>query len=97
MNFKKLNTIGGWVVFLIALIVYGLTVEPTASFWDCGEFIAVSYKLQTSHPPGVPIYTLVSRLFSMFAGSPDQIAYSVNLVSVISSAFTIMDHILYRS
>ena len=90
MNFKKLNTIGGWLVFLIALIVYGLTVEPTASYWDCGEFIAVSYKLQTSHPPGVPIYTLVSRLFSMFASSPDQIAYSVNLVSVLSSAFTIM-------
>lgn len=89
MNFKRLNTIGGWLVFLIALVVYTLTVEPTASYWDCGEFIAVSYKLQTPHPPGVPIYILISRLFSLLASDETQIAYWVNMVSVISSAFTI--------
>ncbi|MDB4835269.1 DUF2723 domain-containing protein [Cyclobacteriaceae bacterium] len=90
MDFKKLNNIGGWLVFLIALVVYTLTVEPTASYWDCGEFIAVSYKLQTPHPPGVPIYILIARLFSLFASDNTQIAFWVNMVSVVSSAFTIL-------
>ena len=77
-------------MFLIALVVYTLTVEPTASYWDCGEFISVSYRLQTPHPPGVPIYILISRLFSLLAADKDQIAFWVNMVSVISSAATIL-------
>ncbi len=90
MNYKKLNNIGGWLVFLIALIVYTLTVEPTASYWDCGEFISVSYRLQTPHPPGVPVYILIARLFSLIATDKEQVAFWVNMVSVVSSAFTIL-------
>ena len=59
LSYKKINDITGWVVFLIAAATYTLTVEPTASFWDCGEFIAVSYKLMTPHPPGAPLFLLV--------------------------------------
>lgn len=90
MDYKKLNNLGGWFVFLIALIVYTLTVEPTASYWDCGEFISVAYRLQTPHPPGVPIYILIARLFSLIASDKEQIAFWVNMVSVVSSAFTIL-------
>lgn len=90
MNYKKLNNLGGWLVFLISLIVYTLTVEPTASYWDCGEFISVSYRLQTPHPPGVPVYILIARLFSLIAADKEQIAFWVNMVSVVSSAFTIL-------
>jgi len=89
MEFKKINNISGWAVFLAALYTYAATVEPTASFWDCGEFIAVSYKLMVPHPPGAPFFLLVGRLFSMLAGSDvTQVAYWVNMVSVLSSAFT---------
>ena len=90
MNYKKLNNLGGWFVFLISLIVYTLTVEPTASYWDCGEFISVSYRLQTPHPPGVPIYILIARLFSLIATDKEQVAFWVNMVSVVSSAATIL-------
>ena len=90
MNYKKLNNLGGWFVFLISLIVYTLTVEPTASYWDCGEFISVSYRLQTPHPPGVPIYILIARLFSLIASDKEQVAFWVNMVSVVSSAATIL-------
>ena len=76
-------------VFTYALILYILTVAPTASFWDAGEFIAIAHGLQVSHPPGAPFYMLIGRLFSMFAPQP-MIALSVNLVSVLSSAFTIL-------
>ncbi|MDE2826310.1 MAG: DUF2723 domain-containing protein [Bacteroidota bacterium] len=76
-------------VFAYALVLYLLTVAPTASFWDAGEFIAIAHGLQVSHPPGAPFYMLVGRLFSMFVPS-DLIALSVNLVSVFSSAFTIL-------
>jgi predicted outer membrane lipoprotein len=76
-------------VFAYALVLYLLTVAPTASFWDAGEFIAIAHGLQVSHPPGAPFYMLVGRLFSMFVPT-DLIALSVNLVSVFSSAFTIL-------
>ena len=96
MNYQKKNTIVGWLIFIIALIVYMLTVSPTVSYWDCGEFIAASYKLAVPHPPGAPFYLLVGRIFSMlpipFIGD---IGYKVNLISVLSSAFTIM--LLYLS
>ena len=78
-------------MFLIALTVYTLTAEPTASFWDCGEFIACSYKLQVPHPPGTPFFLLIGRLFSLMAGNDvSQVAFWVNMVSVVCSAVTIM-------
>ena len=90
-NYKRLNDITGWALFLIALTVYVLTVEETASFWDCGEFIAVSYKLEVPHPPGAPFFLMVGRMFSFLAGGDtQQVAYWINMVSVVSSAFTIL-------
>ncbi|GAB4124750.1 MAG: DUF2723 domain-containing protein [Raineya sp.] len=88
--FKKLNTILGWITFLIATTIYILTLEPTASFWDCGEFIATSAKLQVPHPPGTPFFLLVNRVFAMLAPDPTQVAYFVNISSALSSAFTIL-------
>ena len=89
MNYSKLNTIGGWIVFFIAAFVYISTMEPTSSFWDCGEFIATSYKLEVGHPPGAPLFLMIGRIFSMFA-TPETAAYWVNMISALSSAFTIM-------
>lgn len=90
-KFNRINTLTGWLVFAIALVTYVLTVERTASFWDCGEFIACSYKLQVPHPPGAPLFLLIGRLFSMLAmGDVTQVAYWINMVSVVSSAFTIL-------
>ena len=89
MDFKKLNNLGGIIVFLIAFITYGTTVEPTTSFWDCGEYIATSYKLEVGHPPGAPTFLLVARVVSMFV-SPENVAYMVNLLSAFTSALTIM-------
>lgn len=88
-NYKKWNIVGGWLCFLVALITYSLTVEPTVSFWDPGEYIATSAKLEVGHPPGAPLYQMLGAFFSMFASSPDKIALLVNMVAVISSAFTI--------
>ena len=91
MNYSKLNTLLGWIMFVFAMIVYTLTVEPTASFWDCGEFIAVSYKMMVPHPPGAPFFLLIGRIFSFFAfGDLTQVAFWVNMVSVSCSALTIM-------
>ena len=90
-SFKNINNITGWVVFLIAATVYTLTVEPTASFWDCGEFIACSYKMQVPHPPGSPLFLLIGRMFSFLAfGDVTEVAFWVNMVSVMSSAFSIL-------
>ena len=91
MEFKKLNNYSGWLTFLIALIVYSITVEDTASFWDAGEFIAVSNKLEVPHPPGAPFYLLLGRFFSLFAfGDLEKIALAINFLSVLSSAFTVL-------
>ena len=90
-NYKNLNNYTGWLSFLIALIVYSITVEDTASFWDAGEFIAVSNKLEVPHPPGAPFYLLLGRFFSLFAfNNPELIALSINFLSVVASAFTIL-------
>jgi len=90
-NFQKINNISGWTIFLIATVVYWLTVEPTASYWDCGEFIAVSYKLEVPHPPGAPLFLLIGRLFSFLAlGDVEQVAYWINISSVLASGFTIL-------
>ena len=75
-----------WLVFAIAAIVYGVTVEPTASLWDCPEFIASGYKLEIGHPPGAPVFMLAANLFSQLAGSPSQVALMVNLLSALLSA-----------
>ena len=89
-SFKRLNTLTGWFVFAVALITYAVTVERTASFWDCGEFIACSFKLQVPHPPGAPFFLLLGRLFSMMSfGNLTSVAYWVNMASVLASAFTI--------
>lgn len=88
-SFKQLNNLFGWLVFAVATYTYTATVEPTGSFWDCGEFIAVSYKLMVPHPPGAPFFLLVGRMFSLLAGSDvTQVAFWVNMVSVLCSAFS---------
>ena len=89
-RFSFWNRITGGSVFSIALTTFWLTVEPTASFWDCAEYIATSAKLQIGHPPGAPFFQMMGAFFSIFATSPENIAYSVNLMSVFSSAFTIL-------
>jgi MFS family permease len=89
-DFKKWNTILGWSVFAIALVVFSLTVEPTLSFWDCGEYIATSAKLEVGHPPGAPLFQMIGAFFAMFATSNDKVALMVNMMSVFSSAFTIL-------
>jgi hypothetical protein len=83
------HAVMGWLIFSFSCIVYFLTVEPTVSFWDCGEFIAASYKLEVPHPPGAPLFLLLGRFFSLFAPDKESIALCVNMVSVISSAFTV--------
>jgi hypothetical protein len=89
-NFNKWNNMLGWFAFAVALITYSLTVEPTLSFWDCGEYIATSAKLQIGHPPGAPLFQMIGAFFAMFATSPDKVALMVNMMSVFSSAFTIL-------
>ena len=88
--FRKYNLIFGWLSFAIAMTVYMLTLEPTVSLWDCGEFIASSYKLQVGHPPGAPLYMLLGRMFSLFAGDTTRVAFMYNMLSAASSAFTIL-------
>ncbi len=90
MNYGKLNNIIGWIVWAIATYVYVETVEPTASFWDCGEFIATAYKLEVGHPPGAPLFMMIGRLFTIFGGSAENAAYMINLLSALSSSFTIL-------
>ena len=85
-TFKKLNICMAWLVYAIAAIVYGLTVEPTASLWDCPEFIACGYKLEIGHPPGAPVFMLAANLFSQMASDPSHVALMVNLLSALLSA-----------
>ncbi|HEY0040452.1 MAG TPA: DUF2723 domain-containing protein, partial [Flavisolibacter sp.] len=89
-NYNKWNTILGWSAFAIALITYTLTVEPTLSFWDVGEYIATAAKLQVGHPPGAPLFQMLGAFFSIFATDETKIALMVNMMSVFSSAFTIL-------
>jgi len=89
-NYAKLNTIIGWSVFAIALITYVLTLEPTVSYWDCGEYISTSVKLEVGHPPGAPLFQILGAFFAMFTSDSSQIAYMVNFMSALSSAFTIL-------
>src|SRR5882762_255873 len=91
MNFQKTNNITGWIAFGVALVTYWFTFEETASYWDCGEFIAVSYKLEVPHPPGAPLFLMLGRIFSFLAfGDVTKVAYWINFMSVLASAFTIL-------
>ena len=89
MNYKTLNNIVGWFVFLIAAFTYISTVEPTASLWDCSEFITSAYKLEVGHPPGAPLFMMVGHLFTLFV-SPGQVGFMLNVYSALCSAFTIL-------
>jgi len=90
-NYQKLNNIIGWFVFAIATFTYVATIEPTASFWDCGEYIATSFKLMVGHPPGAPLFQLIGRVFSLLAfGDVTKVAMWVNVMSALCSSFTIL-------
>lgn len=89
-RYTQLNIGLGWITFAIAAFVYLSTMEPTASFWDCGEFIASSYKLLVGHPPGAPVFMIVGRIFTLFAPDPSKVALMVNSLSALASAFTIL-------
>ncbi len=91
MGFKKLNNIVGWLVFLVATIVYFMTLESTVSWWDCGEYISTAYKLQVGHPPGAPLFQMIGRFFSLFAfGDVTKVALMINAMSALCSSFTIL-------
>jgi hypothetical protein len=91
MKFKFVNNISAWLVFLIASFVYISTIEPTASLWDCGEFIATAFKLEVGHPPGAPLFMIMARVASLFAGNDvTMVAKTVNILSALSSSFTIL-------
>jgi len=89
-RYRLLNISLGWLSFIVAAITYLLTVEPTLSLWDCGEFIATSFKLEVGHPPGAPMFMILARFFSLFANDVSKVALSVNIMSALASAFTIM-------
>jgi MFS family permease len=91
MNSKRLTTLAGWLVFAVAVIVYFFSAERTGSLWDCGEFITGAYKLQVVHPPGAPLYMIIGRMFTivadLFSDNPEDIAFSVNFMSGVATAF----------
>ncbi len=89
-NYRIVNNTLGWLTFAISAVVYLMTIEPTASFWDCGEFISSAYKLEVGHPPGSPIFMLTANLFTQFASDPSNVAMMVNAMSAIFSALTIL-------
>ena len=89
-QFKLVDNITGWIAFIIAAVVYCSTIEPTASFWDCPEFISTGYKLEIGHPPGAPFFMLTANLFSQFTSDPSQVARMVNIMSALLSAATIL-------
>ena len=89
-QYKLVNNLVGWIAFVVAAFTYCSTVEPTASFWDCPEFITTGYKLEVGHPPGAPFFMLVANLFSQFASDPTQVAYWVNIMNALMSAGCIL-------
>src|ERR1700755_1546003 len=91
MNFNRANNIVGWIVGLIACTVFVMTMEPTGSFWDCGEFVSSCYKLQIPHPPGAPLFVLIGRFFIiLFGDNPLTAARGVNFMSAIASGLSIL-------
>ena len=89
-NFKKWDIILGWLTFAIALITYSLTIEPTVSAWDVGEYISTAVKLEVGHPPGAPLFQMLGAFFAMFTSDVSEIAKMVNFMSALASAFTIL-------
>ncbi len=89
-QYRLVDNVLGWLAFLIAAFVYCSTIEPTASFWDCPEFITTGYKLEIGHPPGAPFFMLTANLFSQFVSDPGQVARMVNTMSALLSATTIL-------
>ena len=89
-QYQRINNLVGWLAFAIAAIVYCMTIEPTASFWDCPEFITTGYKLEVGHPPGAPFFMLTANLFSQFASDPSDVARMVNIMSALLSAGCIL-------
>ncbi|MBK0378107.1 DUF2723 domain-containing protein [Mucilaginibacter segetis] len=91
MNYKKINNIFGWIAFAIASLTYVLTLEPSTSFWDCGEFIACIFRLEVAHQPGAPLFTMIGKVFSLLSfGNNNKVAYFTNLASALASGATIM-------
>jgi hypothetical protein len=90
-NYRLINNISGWAVFIVAAVTYLMTIEPTASLWDCGEFVASCFKLEVGHPPGNPVFMIMGRFFTLFAGGNiSKVAPMVNSMSALASAFTIL-------
>ena len=89
-HFRLVDNLMGWLTFAIAAFVYCSTVEPTASFWDCPEFITTAYKLEVGHPPGAPFFMLTANLFTQFVSDPTKVAFMVNMMSALFSAACIM-------
>lgn len=89
-SFKKINNLAGWIVFGVVIFVYASTMERTASFWDCGEFIAATYKLQVVHPPGAPIFLMMGKIFSLFAANTEQVPLYTNFFASLSTAFAVL-------
>jgi len=89
-NYKLANNLSGWITFVIAAVTYLLTIEPTASFWDCGEFISTAYKMDVGHPPGAPFFMVIGRFFANFASDPTMVAKMINTMSALFSALTIL-------
>ncbi|MCE5345259.1 MAG: DUF2723 domain-containing protein [Bacteroidales bacterium] len=90
-NYRRLNNITGWFLFVVSAVVYLLTLEPTVSFWDCGEFILSAFKLQVGHPPGAPLFLMIGRIATLFAGGDtSKVALMMNILSALCSAFAIM-------
>ncbi len=90
-TWRRWNNITGWLLFLFSAIIYMLTLEPTVSFWDCGEFILSAFRLQVGHPPGAPLFLMVGRIATLFAGGDtSKVALMINILSAICSAFAIL-------
>src|SRR5512140_2936140 len=90
-KYRLINNIAGWAVFAVAAFTYLSTIEPTASLWDCGEFIASAFKQEVGHPPGNPVFMVMANFFTLFAGGNNShVAAMVNSMSALASAFTIL-------
>ncbi|MEM6628889.1 MAG: DUF2723 domain-containing protein [Bacteroidota bacterium] len=90
MDYNRINNLTGWGIFALAWIVYLLTMAPTASFWDCGEFIACANELEVPHPPGAPFFLILGRVFAIFAGTAENVPVMLNILSTLCAAFTIL-------
>ena len=89
-KYNLINNLLGWFSFAVAAVTYCLTVEPTASFWDCPEFITTAYKLEVGHPPGAPFFMLTGNFFTQFTDDPTKVAFCVNIMSALLSAHLIV-------